>query len=113
MANIEVEKKTGNADALKAIRYDAKIKVGGNKLSNKPSSYGLALKWLIHTRGLTYKEFAKRYNNTTAQNLNHLINRVDKTHFFDENVEDMCRVLNVRVEYFKNLCEDIDKLLEV
>lgn len=99
-------------DAKKAYNYDAKARIGGGyKLTHKPSSYGIAIKWLMKTRGMTYSEFAFRYNRTSAQNINHLINRLPKERFFEEYVEKVCKTLGTTVRYFTDLCEEIEKLM--
>lgn len=99
-------------DAKKAYNFDLKAINGGQALTHKPSSCGIALKYLIHKRGFTYSNFAKLYNGTTAQNLNHFINRVEKNRFFDENIERFCKVLKISVEYFNEMCDEIEKLME-
>lgn len=97
-------------DSDKAIRYNAKLRVGGGyELKHKPSSYGIALKWLLGMRKITYAEFAKRFNGSTAQNLNHYINRVSKERFFDNDIEQMCAILKVDKEYFCDLCNCIER----
>ena len=59
------------SDALKAINYDAKFRLGGGyDLKHKPCSCGIVLKWLLGIKKITYSAFAKQLNNTTAQNLN-------------------------------------------
>ena len=81
-----------SSDAMKAIRFSEKAQngikyVGGNKLTHQACSYGMALKWLIYTRKMTYEQFGKLYNGTTGQNINHLINRCAKERFFEEDLE--------------------------
>ena len=105
------------SDAMKIIRFSEKAKqgiktVGGNKLSHNTCSYGMVLKWLIYTRRMTYDQFGKLYNGTTGQNINHLINRCSKERFFDENLERMCEVLNVEFDYFKEVCNFVEKYSE-
>lgn len=103
-----------SSDAMKAIRFSEKAQngikyVGGNKLTHQACSYGMALKWLIYTRKMTYEQFGKLYNGTTGQNINHLINRCAKERFFEEDLEKMCGVLNITMEYLEELCGYIDK----
>lgn len=94
------------------LAYDAKARVGGGyKLEHKPSSYGLVLKWLIKQRKMTYADFAKAYNGTTGQNVNNIINRVDKDRFFEEDVKQMCKVLGVKVSYFTRLANEVEELM--
>lgn len=100
------------SEAVKACKFDLKAINGGQALKHKPSSYGIALKYLVHKRGFTYDKFAKLYNGTTAQNLNYYINRCDKDRYFDENVEKFCKVLHISVEYFNTFCEEIEKIME-
>ena len=112
------EKRTVEADANRAYMFSVKVssgnkvRVGGYQLTHKPSSYGIALKWLMFIRGMSYATFAKRYNGTTAQNANHLINRINKERFFAENVEKMCNVLGVTYDYFVDLCDKIEEKME-
>lgn len=108
-------KRNLDADASRAYMFSvkasngSKVRVGGYQLTHKPSSYGIALKWLIFIRGMSYSTFAQRYNGTTAQNANHLINRINKERFYAENVEKMCDVLGVKYDYFVKLCEKIEE----
>lgn len=99
-------------DAVHAVRFTVKGKTGGNKLKSKPVCYGVALKWLIYKKGLTYGEFAQRYNGTTAQNANHLINRIREDRYILDEVEKMCDVLGVSIEYFEKLVAEVKKLME-
>ena len=61
---------------------------------------------------ITYAQFAKEFNNTTAQNLNNMINRVDKSRFFEEDIEKMCKILKIKPEYFTKLCDAIENIME-
>ena len=61
---------------------------------------------------LTYGEFAQRYNGTTAQNANHLINRIREDRYILDEVEKMCDVLGVSIEYFEKLVAEVKKLME-
>ena len=110
-----MDEKRISADASRAYTFalrglnGAKANKGGNVLTHKPSCYGIVLKWLIFVRKMTYAQFAKLYNGTTAQNLNYFINRADKKRFFDENVEKMCEVLNVEYDYFIEVCNKVQE----
>lgn len=114
----DMEEKRIDADATRAYMFSVKgmngikPRSGGNQLKHKPSCYGIAIKWLIYIKGLTYAKFAKAYNGTTAQNINHLINRISKDRYFDDNIEKMCDVLNIEYDYFISLCEKIEERME-
>lgn len=107
-----------NADATRAYMFSVKAKNGikpkskGNILTHNPSSYGIAIKWLLYIKGITYAKFAQQYNGTTAQNINHLINRLDKERFFAENIDRICEVLTIDLDYFTALCEKIESKME-
>lgn len=99
-------------DASKALKYDAKFRLGGGyDLKHKPSSCGIVLKWILGVRKITYSTFAKQLNNTTAQNLNYLINRVDRSRFYEENIERMCAILKIQKEYFDDVCDAVEELM--
>lgn len=101
------------SDAQKAFNYDAKKALGGGyKLTHSPNSYGIALKWLISRQKMTYKQFAERLNGTTGQNLNYFINRVGKSKTEELDFDRMCLILKVSKEYFLDLCNEIEKLME-
>ena len=110
-----MEEKSIESDAIKAIRYNLVItnkqksirKV--NTLTHNPSCYGIALKWLLYIRGMTYEQFAKKYNGTTRQNLNHIINRVSKDKILYDEIEKMAHILSVEYDYFMALAEKIDE----
>ena len=111
------ELKQIKSDALKAVKFTEKAKsgikvVGGNKLSHEACSYGVVLKWLIYTRHLTYDQLGKLYNGTTGQNINHLINRCSKERFFEENLEKMCSVLGVTLQYLEIASKFVEEYTE-
>lgn len=105
-------------DASRAYMYNLqskngnKAKNGGYVLKHSPSSYGIALKWLIYLRGYTYSQFGERYNGTTGQNINNMINRISKDRFYYEDIDKMCDILCVTRKYFDKLCEEIEKKME-
>lgn len=99
-------------DALKAFNFDLKLRTGGLALTHKPACYGIVLKWLIHIKGFTYSQFAKLYNGTTAQNMNHLINRIDESRYFEEEIQKMCKILKVSTNYFNSVCKEVKLLSE-
>lgn len=109
-----INEDTIKADAVKALRYDAKTRhCGGFDLKHQPSCYGIALKWILGVKKISYNAFARKYNNTTAQNINHLINRADKSRFFEEDIESMCIVLKISTEYFIKLGKAIEKMMDI
>lgn len=59
---------------------------------------------------MKYADFAKRYNGTTAQNANHIINRMKKECFSAEDIEKVCKLLRVEPEYFYALSEKIEEI---
>ena len=118
----KILQKSDNADkvkseAISAYKFYKKTMggykfVGGNKLKHKPTSHGVAIKWLIYKKKMTYKEFAYLYNGTTAQNANHLINRIRKDRYFDSELSKMCKVLGVSLNYLHELSDEIEVLME-
>ena len=70
------------------------------------------MKWLLGIKKITYSAFAKQLNNTTAQNLNYLINRVDKSRYYDEDIDRMCKILKIKREYFDDVCVAVEELME-
>lgn len=113
MALSEKEQKSVASDAIRAVNFNGKLKnTGGNLLKHKPCCYGVALKWLISLKKMTYEQFGKKYNGSTGQNINHIINRADKSRFFVEDIEQMCKVLRVKKEYFMELSMKIEELME-
>ena len=105
------------SDAYRAVRNNEKgekaVKRGDkrNVLTHKPSSYGVAMKWLLNVRGVTFAQFGKRYNGTTGQNINHLLNRANKDNFDEENLRKMCFAIGVDFGYFMALSEEIEKIM--
>ena len=100
-------------DAGKAVNYDARLKIGGGyELKHAPSSYGIAIKWLLGVKRMTYAQFAKAFNGSTAQNVNHWINRTDKRRFSEFDIEQICKALKVRQDYFIDLSEAIEEIME-
>lgn len=98
-------------DAYRAVRTDIKKHTGGNALRHKPTSYGVALKWLINGRRYTYERFAREFNGTTAQNLNNIINRTGKGGYSVDDIRKMCEILQITTEYFYELSNEIEKIL--
>lgn len=101
-----------SAYALNLKSLNGKKATGGNRTKHQASSFGIAIKWLIYIRRMTYKEFAEMYNGTTAQNINHLINRIDKDRYFKDILEKMCMVLGVNLDYVYSLSDEIEKIME-
>ena len=106
-----------NSEALSAYDFYKKTMsgykvVGGNKLKHKPTSYGVAIKWLIYKKKMTYKQFAYLYNGTTAQNANHLINRISNKEYFKGELEKICKVLSVSIKYIEELSAKLELLME-
>lgn len=84
-----------------------KLNSGGYDLKHNPSCYGIAIKWLLHIRRMTYNDFGKRYNGTSGQNINYIINRMPKKRYFKEDIEKICSILDVSEEYFEALTKNI------
>ena len=60
MKNLQKDSNAIVSDAIRAISFNGKLKnVGGYALKHKPCCYGVALKWLINMRKMTYDQFAK------------------------------------------------------
>jgi hypothetical protein len=109
----EKELKSVGLDAIRAVNFNGKLKnTGGYLLKHKPCCYGVALKWLINLKKMTYEQFGQKYNGSTGQNINHMINRTDKSRFFIEEIEQMCKVLRVKKSYFMELSRKIEELME-
>ena len=100
-------------DAQKAVKYNARVDLtGGFSLTWKPSSYGIAIKWILGQRKITYDSFAKKLNGTTKQNVNHWLNRVPKERFTDEVLTEMCKALSIKEDYLYALSDEIEKIME-
>lgn len=106
----ETEFTKARVEAERACEFDLKGRTGGLALKHKPSSYGVALKYLISSRGYTYGRFAKMYNGTTAQNLNNIINRIGKDRFFNEDIGKMCKLLRITPEYLEAMSGEIERI---
>lgn len=97
--------------ATRAVNYNAKLKNGGFGLKHKPSCYGIAIKYLLFTRGKTLAEFAKLIK-ITPQGLNHILNRTDKDKFYVETLERYCDILRVKYDFFFEFCDKIQEKLD-
>lgn len=113
-----MDEKKLSADSTRAYMFALKSQsgikpnCGGYVLKHKPSCYGIAIKWLIYVRGMTFAQFAKNYNGTTAQNINHMINRLDESRFYAEEIDKICEVLGVEYDYFVELSKRIKMKME-
>jgi plasmid maintenance system antidote protein VapI len=99
-------------DAKRIMAYDPRSKVGGGfELKHSPSSYGIILKYFFEFRGFTYRKVAELLN-TTAQNINDIVNRRTKDRISSIEIYKFCKLLKVNEEYFYKLSNEIDKVLE-
>lgn len=98
-------------DAKRAIegRFSGNA-FGGNELKHKPTVYGLAFKYVLHCRGISYREAAKSVV-MSAQSLNYAFNRMSKERFDYALVDKLCVRLRLNREYFDALCEEIERQL--
>lgn len=101
------------SEAQKAVDYFTSQgkHCGGYKLRWHACSYGIALKYIFITRDLAYTDVAKMYG-STAQNINYIVNRMKKHRFNPFFVDRLCQTLSVDRGYFKDLVEEIDRILE-
>lgn len=101
------------SDAVKAVNYNAKRKnAGGFHLKHEPSSIGMAIKWILGIKRMSFSRFAKLFNGTTPQNANHWINRTKITAFSEGDILQICKILKVNKEYLEELCSKIDEIRE-
>lgn len=100
------ERKLSNA--VEEVVYYSKPQIGGSKLTHKPTSSGMVLKWLIMKRGLTYGKFGKMYNGSSSQNINHLINR---SSIGECELEKMCKILRFDFGDFKEIRGRVEQVV--
>ena len=98
-------------DAKRAIQgFVSNNTFGGYGLKHKPSVYGLAFKYILHLRGISYRE-AARYVVMSAQSLNYAFNRMRKECFDYALVEKLCTRLKLSTDYFYALVDEIERQL--
>lgn len=95
--------------AERAYKFNAKLKSGGNQLKNKPTTYAVAIKYLLFMRNISLSQFSK-YVGITPQCLNHRLNVAKE--FYEEDLEVYCKFLRVDFDWFMKLCREISKLEE-
>lgn len=93
---------------VEEVVYYSKPQIGGSKLSHKPTSGGMVLKWLLLKRGLTYGKFGKMYNGSSSQNINHLINR---SRISEEEFGKMCEILKFDFSDFKEIRAGVEQVV--
>lgn len=99
-------------DAKRAVEFCftyAQESVGGSVLTHKPSIRGVALKYILHARGLTLAKTAFILR-MSKQRMNYICNRMTDRNFDDELGAQMCEMLHINKEYFDSLCEEIGKI---
>ena len=98
-------------DAKRAIQGNfGATQYGGNELKHKPSAYGLAFKYILHSRGVSYRD-ASRHTLMSAQNLNYTLNRMSKERFDYALVDKLCTRLRLNRDYVDALSEEIERQL--
>nr|DAK86211.1 MAG TPA: Regulatory protein [Caudoviricetes sp.] len=99
--------------AQKAIEFlnSGGSKKGGCKLTHNVNSYGIALKYIFALRDLSYEDVANKMQ-VTPQSINHIVNRMKRDKFNDIYKQKLCDTLSIDSAYFKDLVEEIDKILE-
>ena len=106
--NVQLEQ-----EAKKVISLNPKIrKCGGYELTHKCNCFGMTLKYIFHIKGMTFVEVGKLIG-LTPQAINHIVNRMPKKSFYDEDfVERICRRLRVDTDYFYDLSDKVDEIME-
>lgn len=100
-------------DARRVINYDAKKIVGGGyKRVHEPCSYARVIKYLLYKFRMTFKDFGSGLGNLTAQGVNHILNRVPKDRYTDEDIDRYCKVLKINRAYFIKLSDKVEELLQ-
>lgn len=95
--------------ARKIIRFNEKSVNNVNPLVHKPSVYGMVLKYFLYLRKIPFSRFGKALG-ITAQGVNHLLNRSSRVNFYDDDLENYCRLIGVDYGYFCELVDEVDKL---
>lgn len=100
-------------EAKKAISLDPKNrKCGGYALKHKCNCYGLTFKYIFHIKNLTFVDVGNLIG-LTPQAINHIVNRMPKKSFMDEDfVERICKKLRIDTEYFYELSEKVNEIME-
>ena len=98
-------------EACLVLKYDAKQRYSGYDLSNKPCAYGMVLKYYFKKRGWSYK-LAGEYLNISAQGINHIVNRMPKDRYFEEDIERYCNAFGINQTHFLHLSEEVERLME-
>lgn len=106
-------KETTMSDAIKAVAYSKISHVsGGYQLSKQPNYYCIAIKWLLAVKKISYETFGRLYNDSSKQNMNHMLNHMSITNFLAEDFDKICKIIKVSREYFDALCDNVKDVLE-
>ena len=98
--------------AKRVVAFDAKAKVGGGyKLKHEPCSYALIVKYLLDRKDMTYKHLGVRLGNITAQAVNHMLNRVPKSAYSENDLDKLCEIFKLEREFFDELDKRVEELL--
>ena len=98
-------------DARRAISggYGGNV-YGGNELKHKPTVYGLAFKYILHLRGISYREAAKALA-MSPQSLNYALNRMSEKNFDYALIQRICVRLRLNEDYLYALSAEIERQL--
>ena len=98
--------------AKKIVSFDAKAKVGGGyKLKHEPCSYALIVKYLLDRKDMTYKHLGDKLGGVTAQAVNHMLNRIPKSAYSENDLDKLCEIFKIEREFLDELDKKVEELL--
>lgn len=78
---------------------------------NNSNVYGIALKYMIFTKNMSFAKASKMLGYKSPQSFNYVLNKRQEQDFFREEITFFCSKLQINENMFLNLCKEIKYLL--
>jgi len=98
--------------AANAIKTFDMYCTSGQKLSYKDATpYGIAFKYLIWSKRMSFSEAARKIGYKSPQSFNYLLNHRKEEDFYEEEISFFCKKLNINEDMFIDLCKEIKRIM--
>lgn len=98
--------------ASNAIRnYDRYTSSGGELTLDKASPFGIALKYILWNKRMSFSQASKIIGFKSPQSFNYLLNHRAEKDFYEEELAFICKKLNINEKMFFDLSKEIKRLL--
>lgn len=106
---MEYQKEELHRKALDIMSFNDNIVKGGNAKKHKTSIFGKILKFIFAERNWSFEDVGN-FLCMTPQNINYIVNRMDEKSFNVIYVSELCRKLQIDIDFFYGLYNEIKEI---